>query len=175
MTLVKYNPFRGFDSLAKRMNDFVSDFERDSIFRDFNFGSNRFLPATDIREDEKHIYISADIPGISKENIKVTINDDNVLQIRGEKKHEEKKESESYIRMERVFGEFMRSFILPENVKDDKIQAKFENGVLNITLEKIEPVKPKEIEVSWCIRQPLYQAQVVWRGKSEHHKPKRLA
>ncbi len=148
MTLVKYNPFRGFDSLAKRMNDFMSDFDKDSMFRDFNIGSGRFLPVTDIREDEKHIFISAEIPGLGKDNIKVTISDDNVLQIRGEKKHEEKKENESYIRMERVFGEFTRSFILPENVKDDKIKAKFENGVLNITLEKIEPSKPKEIEIS---------------------------
>jgi len=148
MTLVKYNPFRGFDSLSKRMNDFMSDFDKDSVFRDFNFGNSRFLPVTDIREDEKHIYISAEIPGISKDNIKVTISDDNVLQIRGEKKHENKEENESYIRMERVFGEFTRSFVLPENVKDDKIKAKFENGVLNITLEKIEPSKPKEIEIS---------------------------
>jgi len=148
MTLVKYNPFRGFDSLAKRMNDFISDFEKDSAFRDFGFGSSRFLPVTDIREDDKYIYISAEIPGIGKENIKVTINDDNVLQIRGEKKFEDKKENESYIRMERVFGEFTRSFILPDNVKDDQIKAKFENGVLNITLEKVEPSKPKEIEVS---------------------------
>ncbi|ROL58096.1 Hsp20/alpha crystallin family protein [Bacteroidetes/Chlorobi group bacterium ChocPot_Mid] len=148
MALVKYNPFRGFDALAKRMNDFISDFEQDSFFRDLNFGSSRFLPVTDIKEDEKHIYITAEIPGISKENIKVTINDDNILQIRGEKKHEEKKENESYIRMERVFGEFTRSFVLPDNVKEDKIKAKFENGVLNITLEKVEPSKPKEIEVS---------------------------
>lgn len=148
MTLVKYNPFRGFDTLAKRMNDLMSDFEKDSFFRDINFGSRSFLPVTDIKEDEKNIYITAEIPGIDKENIKVTINEDNVLQIRGEKKHEEKKESESYIRMERVFGEFSRSFILPDNVKEDSIKAKFENGVLNITLEKVEPSKPKEIEVS---------------------------
>ena len=146
MTLVKYNPFRGFDSLARRMNNFMGEFERDSFLRDFNTAG--FLPKTDIKEDEKHIYLKAEIPGLSKEDVKVTINDENVLQIRGEKKYEEKKDGESYVRMERSFGEFTRSFLLPDNVKEDEIKAKFENGVLEIALQKLEPAKPKEIEVS---------------------------
>lgn len=148
MTLVKYNPFRGFDTLAKRMNDFIGEFERDSFFRTGNLGNRAFLPAVDIKEDDKNIYLKAEIPGIRKEDIKVTINDENMLMIRGEKKLEEKQENETYIRLERNFGEFTRSFILPDNVKDDEIKAKFENGVLEICLEKIEPSKPKEIEVS---------------------------
>jgi HSP20 family protein len=148
MALVKYNPFRGFDSLAKRMNDFMGDFENDSLFRDTMYGSRSFVPQVDIKEDDKHIYLAAEIPGLKKEDIKVTINDDNILQIRGEKKYEDKKENESYVRMERSFGEFTRSFMLPDNVKDDKIKAKFDNGVLNITLEKTEPSKPKEVEIS---------------------------
>lgn len=148
MTLVKYNPYRGFDTLAKRMNDFIGEFERDSFFRGGNLGNRAFLPVVDIKEDDKHIYLKAEIPGINKEDIKVSINEDNMLMIRGEKKFEEKQENETFIRMERSFGEFTRSFLLPENVKDEDIKAKFDNGVLEIILEKIEPTKPKEIEVN---------------------------
>ena len=148
MTLVKYNPFRGMDTLARRMNDFISEFDRDSFFDDIGINDRGFLPKVDIKEDEKKIHLRAEIPGIKKEDLKVTINEDNILQIRGEKKLEEKQENESYIRMERSFGEFVRSFMLPEKVKDDKINAKFVDGVLEISLEKVEPSKPKEIKVS---------------------------
>lgn len=146
MAIVKFDPFRGFETLARRMNSLMQDFEKG-----FNFDFGGFSPKIDISEDEKHIYLQAEVPGISKEDVKVTITDDNVLTIKGEKKREQKtednKEGYSYIRIERSFGEFCRSFMLPENVKKDSINAKFENGVLNITLEKIEPEKPKEIEV----------------------------
>ena len=148
MTLVKYNPFRGFDSLTKRMNSMLSDFDNGSFFDNSFFNSRNYLPAVDIKEDEKHLYIKAEVPGMKKEDIKVTINDDNVLQIKGTKQTEEKNEGESYLRMERSFGEFVRSFILPENVKEDSINAKYTDGVLEISLEKAEPSKPKEIEVS---------------------------
>jgi len=147
MALVKYNPFRGFESIIKRMNDLMADFDRDTFFDNSLLGTRTFLPAVDIKEDEKFIYINAEMPGMKKDDIKVTINDDNVLQIKGVKKYEEKKEDETYIRMERSFGEFVRSFALPENVKEDSIKAKYEDGILTISLEKTEPSKPKEIEI----------------------------
>ncbi len=147
MALVKYNPFRGFEGIIKRMNDLMSDFDRDSFFDNNLLGSRTFLPAVDIKEDEKYIYINAELPGMKKDDIKVTINDENVLQIKGTKKYEDKKEDETYIRMERSFGEFVRSFTLPENVKEDTIKAKYEDGILQISLEKTEPSKPKEIEI----------------------------
>lgn len=146
MTLVRYNPFRTFDSLARRMSDIMGSFERDKFIDNFNYSG--FLPKVDIKEDEKNIFFKAEIPGINKEDIKITINDDKILRIQGVKKHEDKREHESFIRMERSFGEFTRSFVLPENVKEDEVKAEFKNGILEITLEKIEPAKPKEIEIS---------------------------
>lgn len=145
MALVRFDPFRGFESIARKMNDFLGDFEKG-----VNIEYGGFAPRCDISEDEKSLTVHVELPGISKEDVKVTINDDNVLIIKGEKKREEKTENEdkTYIRVERTFGSFARSFMLPENVKKDSINAKYDNGVLTIKLEKIEPSKPKEIEIS---------------------------
>jgi len=146
MNLIKYNPFREFDSLAKRMSGLLNDFD-DSIFSD-GFGLKRnIFPAVDIKEDDKNYYLHAEVPGIKKEDIKITMNEDNILQIKGEKKYENKNEKDNWIRVERGFGEFSRSFALPEDVKQDNIKAKYKDGILEITLEKKEPSKPKEIEV----------------------------
>lgn len=147
MAIVRFDPMRGFETLSRRMNSLVQEFDKG-----FNVEFGNFSPRIDISEDDKNIYLQAEIPGIAKEDIKLTINDDNLLIIKGEKKREVKttdeKDTYSFIRMERSFGEFTRSFMLPDNVKKDSIAAKFESGVLAIVLEKIEPVPPKEISVS---------------------------
>ncbi len=147
MTLVKFDPLRGFESLTRKMSNLVQDFDKG-----FSVEFGNFAPKIDIAEDDKHIFLHVEAPGIAKEDIKLTINDDNTLVIKGEKKRdiksEENKESYSYIRLERRFGEFCRSFLLPDNVKKDSISAKFENGLLAIQLEKIEPEPPKEIKVN---------------------------
>ncbi len=147
MALIKYNPFAGFDSIVKRMNDLFADFDREKLLPDFSVDYSGFFPKVDIKEDEKNYYIKVELPGVKKEDLKITVNDENILQIRGQKKFEEKKENENYIRMETSYGEFARSFALPENVKKDEIQAKYNDGVLNLTIEKVEPSKPKETEI----------------------------
>ncbi len=145
MTLVRWNPYRGFESMVKRMNDLVGDYDSEREV-DLNYGT--FAPRVDIKEDEKNIYVHAEMPGLKKDDVKVTVNDDNILTIKGEKKAEDKKEDETYVRMERMYGTFTRSFMLPDNVDKDSISAKFEDGVLNVTLNKKEPEKPKEIDVN---------------------------
>lgn len=146
MNLIKYNPFKEFDSLAKRMSGLLNGFDDSDFFDGFGLNRNVF-PAVDIREDDKYYYLNAEIPGIKKDDIKITMNEDNVLQIRGEKKYENKDKKENWIRVERGFGEFSRSFALPENVKQDNIKAEYKDGILELVIEKKEPSKPKEIEV----------------------------
>lgn len=143
MALIKFDPLRGFESLARRMNDLIGSFDQG-----FSIEMGNLTPRVDITEDEKGLYFAIELPGLKKEDIKVTINDDDLLVIKGSKKREYKVEDKSFIRAERCFGEFTRSFLLPDNVKKDSINAKFENGVLNISFEKVEPVKPKEVEVT---------------------------
>jgi HSP20 family protein len=101
----------------------------------------------DIFEDEKNVYVQAELSGIKKEDVKVTVNDDNILSIIGEKKYEKKSENETTLRTERAYGKFTRSFILPDNLDKNAITANFDNGVLNLSIPKIEPPAPKEIEI----------------------------
>ncbi|OGU57907.1 MAG: hypothetical protein A2X64_02155 [Ignavibacteria bacterium GWF2_33_9] len=123
------------------MNEFLSD-------ADFPFANERrgFFPNVDISENEKSIFINMELPGLSKEDVTIKIKDDDMLVINGEKKKEVKTEDEkhSVIRVERSFGEFSRSFRLPDNANKESISAKFDNGVLHLVIEKKEPELPKE-------------------------------
>jgi len=147
MSLVKFDPFRNFSLLTNRMNSMLDEFDTDRTF------SNRsgFNPSIDVHEDEKTITLEAEIAGVKKDDIKVSINDGNVLVLKGTKTRENKTEDEkdgtTFLRVERSFGEFTRSFMLPDNVDTDSINAEFKDGLLKVTLDKKEPEKPKELEV----------------------------
>jgi HSP20 family protein len=144
MAIVRFDPFRGFETLARRMSEMFEEFERG-----ITVTPSDFSPRVDISEDEKNLYVMVELPGVSKEDVKVSITDDNVLVIKGEKKREFKAEDKerNFIRVERSYGSFQRSFMLPDNVKKDNVSAKYENGVLTITLEKVEPQPPKQIDI----------------------------
>lgn len=146
MALVKYEPFRELEAMTRRINDMFRTIE-DSLLTPFFAPTQTFTPRVDISEDEKNLYITAELPGMTKDDIEVTVSEDGVLTIRGEKKEEKKEEGENYIRIERSFGKFSRSFMLPENVKADEISGKFENGVLRLTIPKAEVQKAKEVKV----------------------------
>jgi len=98
---------------------------------------------------EAHVF-TADIPGLKKEEVKVEIEDDNVLQISGERNVEKEDKNDTWHRVERSSGKFLRRFRLPENVKVDKVKASMENGVLTVSVPKEEIKKPdvKAIEIS---------------------------
>lgn len=143
MTLVKFEPFRGFESLSRRMNEIFGDLEKG-----VRFEIGDFSPRVDIAEDEKNVYLHAELPGIERENVKISVSEDRVLTLKGEKKREEKVESKNFVRVERNYGSFTRSFALPENINVEKVEAKFANGVLDLVLPKTEPAKPKEVDIS---------------------------
>jgi len=143
MTLVKFDPFRGFESFNRRMNKFVNEFEKGFVFE-----TGGFAPRVDIIEDDKKIFVAVELPGVAKEDVKISINEDRVMTISGEKKPDEMKEGVSQIKIERGYGKFQRAFVLPENIDESGVNAKFENGVLEVSVAKKEPEKPKEIEVS---------------------------
>lgn len=146
MAIMRFDPIKGFETISKKMNDFVNEFEKGVSVE---YGG--FAPRIDIYEDEKHLFVQAELAGIRKEDVKLKVNEEGVLCISGEKKKdakfEENKENQTIIRIERSYGAFNRSFLLPDNVNKESIKAKFENGILEISLEKIEPEKPKEVNV----------------------------
>jgi HSP20 family protein len=134
MNNVIFKPFireRGFD---KFFNEFTKNVE---------FPVNRF-PRVDVVDDEKSIKLIAELPGVKKEDVKILL-EDGYLTVSGEKKNDfEGKEEINIIRNERLFGKFERKFELPEDINPDEIKAKFENGLLNISIAKLAPEKPKE-------------------------------
>ena len=100
----------------------------------------------DVREDDDHFYFVAELPGLSKDDIEVTL-EDGVLTISGEKKDDREENKEGYHLRERRYGKFSRSFRLPTEVDPNKVGAHLKDGVLSVTLDKAEAIKPKTIEV----------------------------
>lgn len=136
MTLIKFEPLRELENWNERISRFFNDFPT----ADFNY-----YPHIDIYEDEKNIFVEAEIPGVKKEDMKITLQD-NILTITGEKRKgkEEKDSKRNFFRSERVYGSFTRSFTLPEDINPDSVDAKFDNGILNIKISKAEQKKVNE-------------------------------
>jgi len=144
MTLVRWRPFRDLYNLHDDFSRmFEGFFERGT--RQSEDGGV-WMPATDIQETKDDVVVSVELPGMKKDEIKVTVQD-NILTIRGEKKQEKEEKDTNYHRIERNYGSFTRSFSLPAAVKADKISATYEAGVLRVVLPKAEEVKPKEIPI----------------------------
>ncbi len=106
----------------------------------------RWVPAVDISENEDSLYVDVEIPGMKKEDIKVSL-EHNVLSLKGEKKQDKEVKEENYHRWERCYGSFSRAFELPIPVEANKIKASYRDGVLHIALPKAEEVKPREIPI----------------------------
>ena len=105
-----------------------------------------FAVNLDVREDDKHYILDADVPGFNTDDIDVTL-EDGVLTISGERKHEEKREGENYHYTERRTGRFSRSLRFPDGVKEDGIDATLKDGVLTVMVAKPAEVQPRRIEV----------------------------
>ncbi|NTW82115.1 MAG: Hsp20/alpha crystallin family protein [Chlorobiaceae bacterium] len=130
------DPIKMFEDV---FNDKVSPFFSSMITPSFR---------VDISEDEKALYVSADMPGMKKEDVRVSMEDD-VLCISAERQQEEEEKKKGYHRIERSWGSMSRSFTVGENVDAENISASYDNGVLKVTIPKkeAEPKKGKEIEV----------------------------
>lgn len=147
MALTRWNPSRDLLDIADEMNRFVSNMFGDGgETRETSLFKGTWTPLVDISEDNDNFYLYVELPGMKREDVKVRY-EEGLLTITGEKKVEKKDESKNFHRVERSYGKFERSFRVPTRVVSDKIDAHFENGVLNISLPKMEEAKPKEIDV----------------------------
>jgi HSP20 family protein len=135
------DPFYLLQNRLNRMFDFPL-----SAFSEETYPLTTWVPACDIYETDKEIVVKAEIPGLRKEDVFVSL-ENNVLTIRGERKFADEVKRENYHRVERSYGEFLRSFTLPAFIEPDKILAEFKDGLLWIFLPKREEAKPKQIEV----------------------------
>jgi len=143
MRLTRWYPRRSpLSDFSRRMNSIFNTLseeeEEPSVYS--------FDPAIDIQENDDKFELTAELPGMNKKDVNISINED-VLTISGEKKNKVKKEDAQCYRAERMFGKFERSFRLPDAVDQDNIEAKYENGILHLTIPKKEKTKPQEKQI----------------------------
>ncbi len=105
--------------------------------------NNIDYPRMDIADSKKQIVIKFDLAGVNKENIKLSISDDKILTLKGEKQESKEDKSKDYVRKEIFYGSFQKAIQLPENIDESKLSTKFENGILTVTIPKTEIKKPK--------------------------------
>lgn len=146
--LTRWDPFREMEDMQSRLSHFLS---RRSQARDNGDKETltvpEWSPVVDITEDEKEYLISADLPEIKKEEIKLTV-ENGVLILSGERKRELEDQGKKYHRIERAYGSFIRTFALPDNADAEKVNAEFKDGVLKVHIRKSEASRPKMIAVS---------------------------
>ena len=146
MAIVRWRPFRDLVSIQDEMNGLFDDFFGHRPAR-VEWTEGVWSPSVDVSEDKDNVVIKAEMPGMNKVDVKISVQD-NVLTLKGEKKQEKEEKDANYHRIERSYGSFCRSLMLPTSVETDKIKANYRDGVLNITLPKTEEVKPKEIPIN---------------------------
>ncbi|RBW52060.1 Hsp20/alpha crystallin family protein [Marinobacter sp. F3R11] len=143
--LTRWNPINELEDLMGRYNRILGTARTGSDGKDL-FSRSDWAPAVDIKETDEAFTIEAELPGMDKKDVKVTVHD-GVLSIEGERKHEEESKDKKLHRIERYYGSFMRRFTLPENVDENSVKASFKDGLLTLTLQKAEPKEPKAIQV----------------------------
>lgn len=140
-----WSPFEGLTDLRREMDALF-----DRFFGRHPIGTDRdivWAPPVSVREDDTALYVECEIPGVSREDVKVTV-ENGVLTISGEKGEERREGQEgTYHVFERRYGRFERRFTLPSNVDAEHIRARYVNGVLEVTLPKTEAAKPRQIEI----------------------------
>jgi HSP20 family protein len=146
MAIKRWRPFRDLVSVRDEMNKLFDDFFGRLPMR-MEEMERMWAPNVDVSETKDDIIVIAEIPGMTKDDIKVTLHE-NILTLSGEKQQEKEEKETNYHRVERSYGSFSRSFDLPTKVQFDKIKANYQDGILKITLPKSEEVKPKEIPIA---------------------------
>jgi HSP20 family protein len=150
MALVKWNPAKELLNMEREFNKLFNVFGRRIGSLEGN-GSDEYenavwMPLTDIKEDNDNYYVMLDLPGVAKPDVKVSYADGQ-LSISGERKQEKETKESKFHRVERTYGRYYRSFTLPQQVKEDKIEAEFKDGQLTVTVPKAEEAKPKELDI----------------------------
>jgi HSP20 family protein len=138
MALVRWRPMNELDDMSRLFDEMWRRSARSS-------GTN-WYPAIDVTENENEYKIVAELPGMTKDDVKISVTD-NIVTIRGEKKAQAEEKNENWHQVERTYGVFERSFTLGTSVNPSGVKARFESGVLTVTLPKSEEARPREIRI----------------------------
>jgi len=146
--MVRFDPFRDLVSLQDRMNRLFDESLRSGRGGEDDWAlGGSWAPVVDIYEHEGNIVLKAELPGIEPKDVDIRV-ENNVLSLRGERRVDNDIKKESYHRVERAYGQFSRSFTLPNVVDTEKIKAEYKDGVLRLTLPKKEEAKPRQIQIN---------------------------
>jgi HSP20 family protein len=146
MALVRWEPVRELNSLQQEMNRLFSSFFDTPTASNGGSYARRWIPAMDLVETDDHYVLTADLPGLSQEDISLEFEGD-VLTLSGERKSEHTERKEGFYRLERASGSFSRSLTLPEGVDAEAVTATFDKGVLEVRIPKPEQRKPKKVAI----------------------------
>jgi HSP20 family protein len=147
MNLVKWDPFKELEDVSTRLNRIFGrpalpvESDREML------SMADWMPSVDISESDNAYLVKAEIPGVNKDDVKVTI-EDGMLTLQGERKQEREEGGKKYHRIERSYGCFMRSFRLPDDADESAAKAEFKDGMLNITLNKSKMSRSNAVNVS---------------------------
>ena len=143
--LQKYDPFRDIWNIGDEFGRFFWGLGHRDAGTDFDTQLS-FVPVLDVAEDNEKMTITAELPGLKKEDVQIKVRD-GVLTLSGEKKFEEETKKDNYYRIERSYGNFARSFTLPNTVDSNKIEAAMKDGILKVSIPKKPEAKEREVKV----------------------------
>lgn len=143
MNMMRHEPWSLLEQMRREMTQAMESRASEGS----SVATSDWVPAVDIKEEQDHFVIVADIPGVDPKDIEVHM-ENGILTIKGEKESEKKDEREGYKRVERTFGSFYRRFSLPDSADPEKITAKSNHGVLEVRIAKHEKVQPRKISVN---------------------------
>jgi HSP20 family protein len=148
MAITRWEPFREMARMQDELNRLFDDrlWRRRAQGQEEELGAG-FLPPVDVYEDPEALVLTTELPGVEPKAVDVRV-EDGVLTIKGERKLEKEDRKENYLRIERSYGSFRRSFTLPGTVDPDKVKAEFKNGLLRVSIPKREESKPRSIKVN---------------------------
>ena len=135
MNLIPWNPFREADNLSKDISNFFD-------FSPMRFFGGMSSPRVDVYQIDTDVVVKAEIPGITKEDLNVYV-DENSIRLSGQSKRDNEYKDEHVYRTERFYGSFSRTIPLPVEIKSDQAKAEYKDGILSITVPKVEPAKSK--------------------------------
>jgi HSP20 family protein len=144
MSITRWDPFRNINTLQEQVNRL---FENSAQVGRGESALTTWAPAVDIYETENELVLKADIPDMNEKDLDIRV-ENNMLTIRGERKFEQKVKEDNYLRIERTYGSFSRSFGLPNTVNTESIKAEYKNGVLTVEMPKRAESKPKQVKVN---------------------------
>jgi HSP20 family protein len=148
MALIRWEPARELQTFQQEVNRLFGTFFDSQAGASAQAGLvRRWTPAVDLVEDDEHYVLTADLPGVAEQDVNVEV-EGRILTVSGERRSEHQERKDGYRRVERASGRFVRTLRLPQGVDADGIEARFDNGVLEVTIPKPEPRKPHKVAIA---------------------------